>query len=367
MFNANQKDLSNLLSRMSYALENKDDLEAYTHLAIRIANGAVRFTASNRMMVAEATLPAEVDPKLTLSIGVPGLLACKLIKSLPEARVHFSMRGARLLIECKTTNAHLPVLPEDRFHDFFPDKTDYDSSKLEEEYKSLAALHLFMTPIRGVSHCIDEKTSNRAFAAVCIDPFFFVATDGRRLAVNKNISIMVPEGEQIRIPAWVVPRLSKVYPNERLEASYLLKNGRFHLRSDGIAVCFGLKSDVFPNYLSVLPSFKRIAELSREFAVDALKRIKILSPDSVSVVLSQGSLHFTASTAHGDIHERIRGMYDGTLNFKMNTTYLLDALLSSDDNMVELGVGYRGTATDATTVMIRLGGTLNAIKTMRID
>ena len=339
-FTINSDELRTSLFKVSYALENRDELEAYTHIALRFSSNLLRVNASNRMMVTEAKIAISggVD---NLLLGVPGSLLTKIAKVLPEnTMIKAKFDGKNLFFRGRGSYHKIPVMGHDEAVNMFPPRTDYNSNAFK--YIDASPIEL-MRAMKKVMHCIDSSnpTSNRA--ALHIDNYFFVGLDGSRIAMYPNrIAKTFPEGG-LRIPADQVNRLLKAFSTTTIHGGLLpFEEQKLHFFSGNIACGVGLKTGGFPNYWSVLrKNFSHKVTIDKNEFVHALKSVKTVhtkeSLEAVTISIDNNHLTVKSSSKIGDIEETIFNV-DHLVKyyFKVNCLYLFDAVSAIDGNVIEM-------------------------------
>ena len=334
-----RKLLHDALSKIAVALENKDEMEAYTHVALRGAGHRIRMTASNRHLDAEAQLEIEGNVG-TSQIGVSGALLKKLVASLNEDRIRFRLLKAHVSVEAGRSRMKLPVLSPARFAEVFPGHTDYRSDSVDHGQVNMQAL---LRALDKVTHCVNENHPRSEYVSVFISPSWFVTTDGHRMALWPN-GVFDPGGS-ILLHMPQVSRIRKVFAGlgewggVAMEGDY-----RIHLACGGIACATRLKAGTFPDFMSVIPKTAgRTLRAKTASLIERLRRVLLVSPKGMMVEIETvdaggTELRMHAESDLGDAVEHIDCLSDGGLAFRINGKFLLDALqrLEGEDAAIQL-------------------------------
>lgn len=334
------EDIRRALNKVSFALSDKDELEAYTYLAFRISHNVLRINASNRNMVTEAKVHIRSNEDGVV-LGVPGALITKIAKVLPkDLEASFKFDGINLLVKSARSFYKIPVLSHNQVNELFPPRTDYDANNIPTNMSDISSL---MSSFKKVIHCVDLQTANSQFLSVYIDKDYFVAVDGLRLAMYPNLFNLDTYASGILIPADQVFRILKTFNGVTgVGGICVYGDGKVHIRSTDLACGINLRTGKFPNYKSILRNrFSDEISVPKDNFLESLRRVLSVHKSSdlstLSVEIAESSLTISSSQDGSNIEDTILNV-DHLLDYKfcVNGKFILEAVMNIEGANVVL-------------------------------
>jgi DNA polymerase-3 subunit beta len=326
-FVVEREKLHAAIGKIAIALENKDELEAYTLLALTVVDKSLTLSAANQKMSAQACVPLEGANGPT-SFCVSGSLLKNIVSSIPEGHLSFSVPadGSTITLTARGSRFGLHQTSSDKFPPLAVDYRQVDF--YEVSYTEL------MTALRKVEFSSgDGPLSKDVFKGVYVDQTNFTATDGRRISIYPNHILRVPQ--PFIIPSASVERLLKLYRGMDEVGGFYGSTSGLHFMNKGVFASSRTLVGIFPNYRQVIPGGLHVeALIDREATLHAIKRMLIMADKkgdrSVDFLFQDGTLRVASSGAAGLGNEELDCQVEGRHAFTLNGTYVTEVLERMD-------------------------------------
>jgi DNA polymerase-3 subunit beta len=309
----------------------------------------MEFSASKAQLLKELMLTqGVVEKKTTANVKkegsgtVPAKRLFEIVRSLPEAEVHFKLlENHWVQVTCERSSFKLVGMAKDNFPMLPAIPTPL------ARIPANVYLAMIQKTIFAISSEESRYTLNGALFILKPDTVSMVATDGHRLAViERDLQVEGLKNElRVLIPKKAMAELLRLLTEGEGETPVELSKDESHL-----FFCVGSRvlisrmlTGQFPNYEAVLPKEnKRLVELEKDLAMAAIRRVALLADErsrAVRIQLDKGRLEiFSSSGEYGEAHETLDAAYqDDPLQIGFNYQYLLDFLgVISEEGKVRL-------------------------------
>jgi len=267
---------------------------------------------------------------------VPAKRLLEIVRSLPEAEVHFkALENHWVQVTCERSSFKLVGMARDNFP-MLP--------ALPPVLATLSA-NVLATAIQKTVFAISNEESrytlNGGLLLLKPGSVTMVATDGHRLAViERDLEVPGLKGElRLLIPRKAMGELTRLLSDGEPELPISMSRDESHLffsLGQRLLICRMLTGQ-FPNYEAVLPrENNRVLELEKEVIAAAVRRVALLADErsrAVRMHLEKGQLEISSSSGeYGEAREVLDTSYqDEAMQIGFNYQYLLDFLGAIED------------------------------------
>ena len=308
-------------------VEKKTTIPILSNLLIEAEEGILRISATDLDLGMCCHCPAKV--KSAGSGTIPAKRLLEIVRSLPEAEVHFkALENHWVQVTCERSSFKLVGMARDNF------------PMLPTVPPALATLpaNVFATAIQKTIFAISNEESrytlNGGLLLLKPGSVTMVATDGHRLAlVEREIEVPGLKNElKLLIPKKAMGELVRLLSEGEGELPVSISKDESHLffsLGQRILICRMLTGQ-FPNYEAVLPrENNRVVELDKETISAAVSRVALLADErsrAVRMHLEKGQLEISSSSGeYGEAREVLDASYqDEAMQIGFNYQYLLD-------------------------------------------
>lgn len=321
-FEANGKEMAEVLTCLSRSVSKKSTLPILSTVALRIEDGRLYATATNLDQCHRATLPTT---SLTGSEGAGACVALDLITTLlarcDGGGAHVVLDGDEITVSAAGRKAMVKTLPLAEFpqlHEATGEGVSVDAERLGRA-------------LEAVAFAASNDTTRYALCGVYLsDDGLAVATDGRRLARMRYGNQVCAPLVGVIVPIAAVPTLVEMLGRQsRVEVS--MGGGGIAFRAGDEEFFTKLLEGNYPNFRQVIPSFRQPVELrvSRDAMRHALEWVKVVQKDkesSVKLYAEGKEITLSVTTPDvGEVEERIEllATIKGKVHVAMQIRYLL--------------------------------------------
>jgi len=260
---------------------------------------------------------------------IPAKRLLEIVRSLPEAEVHFkALENHWVQVTCERSSFKLVGMARDNF------------PLLPSLPPALATLpaDVFATAIRKTVFAISSEESRYTLngALLLLKPggVTMVATDGHRLALlERDIEVAELKNElRLLIPKKAMGELERLLSEGEGELPVRISKDESHLffsLGQRVLICRMLTGQ-FPNYEAVLPrENNRVLEFDKDSISAAVRRVALLADErsrAVRMHLEKGQVEISSSSGeYGEAREVLDTSYqDEAMQIGFNYQYLLD-------------------------------------------
>jgi DNA polymerase-3 subunit beta len=270
---------------------------------------------------------------------VPARKLLDIVKALPDgSTIGFTVSEEKATLIAGKSRYTLSTLPAAEFPATDQVETVDEVSLPEKSLKTLIDKTAFAMANQDVRYYLNGMLFDFSNDALRV-----VATDGHRLAVCDYDGDVTLKGDrQLIVPRKGVLELGRMMGDSDDEV--VLALGRSHVRlvKAGTRFTSKLIDGRFPDYEAVIPvgADKQVLA-DRDLLTHALQRAAILSNEKYKGVRLEANGNMLKIIAHNPQHEEAVEEMEVELNFEslavgFNVTYLLDALMALETDMVSL-------------------------------
>jgi DNA polymerase-3 subunit beta len=308
-------------------VEKKTTIPILSNLLVEAEGEILTISATDLDLGVCCHCPAKVNTPGSGTIPAKRLL--EIIRSLPEAEVHFkALENHWVQVTCERSSFKLVGMARDNF------------PMLPALPPALATLpaNVFATAIQKTIFAISNEESrytlNGGLLLLKPGSVTMVATDGHRLAViERDIELAGLKNElRLLIPKKAMGELVRLLSEGEGELPVSISKDESHLffcLGQRVLICRMLTGQ-FPNYEAVLPrENNRVLELDKEAIAAAVRRVALLADErsrAVRMHLQKGQLEISSSSGeYGEAREVLDTSYqDEDIQIGFNYQYLLD-------------------------------------------
>lgn len=319
-FTVGKKSLLAELTLLQGIIERKSTIPILSNILIEAGDG-ITLTATDLDISMQAAISGDgITPG---GVAVPARKLFDIVRSLPEAEIHFEHVGDKVKISCGGS----------RFHIVSHAKEHYPSipavSGTGVQIKADILHEMISRTIYAITQEESRYALNGALLLIQGQHMKLVTTDGHRLAMS-GCEVEASEDVKVIIPRKALTELLKLTDEGTVEFSkdenhLFFKVGARNLTSRALA-------GQFPNYEMVIPkSNDKSITLKVDTISRSVSRAALMADDrshGIKMEFEDGSIVMTSQTPDlGECHETVPIDYNGgAVSVKLNASYVLDFL-----------------------------------------
>lgn len=337
-FSINQGELSNALSIVLKGISNRSTLPVLSGILLTAEGDRLVLQTTDLELSIKYSCAALIEePGSTV---VPGKLFADIVRSFPDAAVHFSGDDDQAHITCDTASFSLKVLSAQDFP-AFPEVTP--DQRIEVPFA------LFSSMVRRVARVVSKDESRAILTGVLITreegKLRMVATDSFRLAITETeLPDCGPEDFQAVIAGSFLSEIATLPKTESPVSIALAENQIVVTCDDTVFINRRIEGN-FPNYKQLLPdSYTTRATIEVDKLAASVRRASLLGSNASPVrfdlnAASQTTQLTAASQDVGSAQEILACTIEGEdVEIAFNYAYVLDGLGSIATDEVYLEV-----------------------------
>lgn len=329
-------DLSKGIQTVQNVISTKTTLPILSHILLETKDKQLRLVSTDLETGIECLVPARIlEPG---GISVPARKIGEIVRDLPEAEVHLSVKEGMITIDCQKGVFKISGLEKDDFPEL---------PRLEEKKSFTLRQNILKKMLRKTSFTVSHDETRRAitgtFFAIKENKLKLVATDGRRLAYIER-KAEIPQGleGEVIVPVKASNEISRLLEEAEKEIKIILGENQIAFHLDNTKLISRLIEGHFPEYQKVIP--KKPVEkvvLNREPLLLALKRVSVLTSEkssSVRLDISKNKILLTTTAPEiGNAREELDLDYEGKeISVAFNPLYMLDFLKNEEEEKIYL-------------------------------
>jgi DNA polymerase-3 subunit beta len=326
-FSIEKSQLLKELALTQGVVEKKTTIPILSNLLVEAEEQILRISATDLDLGVCCHCQAKV--KSPGSGTIPAKRLLEIVRSLPEAEVHFkALENHWVQVTCERSSFKLVGMARDNFPMLLT---------LPPALATLPA-NVFAAVIQKTVFAISSEESrytlNGGLLLLKPGSVTMVATDGHRLAlIERDIEVLGLKNElRLLIPKKAMGELVRLLSEGEGELPVSISKDESHLffsLGQRVLICRMLTGQ-FPNYEAVLPrENNRVIELDKETISAAVRRVALLADErsrAVRIHLEKGQLEISSSSGeYGEAREVLDTSYqDEPMQIGFNYQYLLD-------------------------------------------
>jgi DNA polymerase-3 subunit beta len=335
---ATQDKVLSVLQAVSGIVERRSTLPILANVMLRKTGASLQLTTSDLEIQIRTTADLGGDiGDFATTIGARKLI--DILRTMPaDQTVSLETNASKLLLKGGKSRFTLQTLPPEdfplvqesaHFGPVFsvPQKTLKD---LLGQVSFAMAVHDIRYYLNGILFVAEGRQLS------------LVATDGHRLAfASATLDVEVPRQEVI-LPRKTVIEMQRLLSNADGMIEMQFANNQAKFSFEGMEFVTKLVEGKFPDYNRVIPkNHRNSVVLGRAALLASLQRTAILTSDKfkgVRLNLDPGSLRVASNNAEQEeAMDELDIDYGGdSIEIGFNVTYLIDALVNMDQDMVQL-------------------------------
>ena len=318
------------------AVAQKNTLPILANILLETEPTTIKITATDLNIGITHTQEAGVFEQGSTTIPAKRFL--DIIKEFPNEDIQIATKkNNTLLITTKNTIFKILTTPKEEFPNI---PTNQNTQTLTIQQNTLKQMLTY------TAFAMSKEETRYVLNGVCMEiqlkHIQIIATDGRRLAIiKKPHKSEVREGQAIIIPAKTVQELFKALKEDgSVQIKFTTNQVVFQI--DNTTIISRLIEGEFPNYQQAIPcKTETPLTINKEQLIPAIKRASLLTTvesQAIKLHLTKNKLIISKTTPEvGETTEELEVVYAGAeLQIGFNPTYLLDALKSIEEEMVEI-------------------------------
>lgn len=337
-FSINQGELANALGIVSKGISNRSTLPVLSGILLTAEGDKLVLQTTDLELSIRFSCAALVEePGSTV---VPGKLFSDIVRSFPDAAVHFEGADDQAHITCDNSSFSLKVLNAMDFPAF---------PEVATEQRIEVPFVLFSSMVKRVARVVSRDESRAILTGVLITreegKLRMVATDSFRLAITET---ELPASEADDFEAVIAGAfLSEIatLPKTESPVSIALAENQIVVTCDDTVFINRRIEGNFPNYKQLLPdSCTTRATFAVENLIAAVKRVSLLGSATSAIRLSLNSATQTMQVSSiqqdvGSAQETINGTIEGEdIEIGFNYHYVTDGLTAVRGDQVTMEV-----------------------------
>ena len=336
-FSIQRDQLLAALQKISSVVEKKHTMEILGNILFEAKNERLTLSGTDLEVGIQINLDAQVDQTGKLTLSTKHIL--EITKELPNQVMHFNLKPNHWVeITCSKARFNLvsisaegyPTLP------LFEEKnyTYANSDRLNEMISKTEF---------AVSTDATRYHLNGVYLEVLPNSLIrMTATDGHRLSyIDDEVFTKPVELKRgVVIPSKGLTELHKMLQGTK-NVGIAFEKGYLYAKTENAYLFIRLIEADYPDYRQVIPqNLDKIAKLSREDLLGALKRVSLLAHEKskgVKLNIQDGLLTVASSNPDmGEARDEINLDYRGeTFEIGFNAKYILDCLEVMKDEHIE--------------------------------
>jgi len=336
-FNISREVLLQPLSQVVGVVERRQTLPVLANFLLSARDDSLTVTGTDMEVELISSVPADISQDGEITVPARKLL--DIVKALPDgSKIKFSVGDDKATLSAGRSRFTLSTLPASEFP--ATDQVDtLDNVKVAEAtLKRMIDKTSFAMANQDVRYYLNGLLfdfSDQQLRAI--------ATDGHRLAIcDLESAVVVSSDRQLIVPRKGVLELSRMLTGDEDEVTLAIGRNHIRLVKGNTTFTSKLIDGRFPDYRAVVPvgADKQMLVDKLTF-ISALQRASILSNEKYKGVRLESAGSTIKIIAHNPLHEEAVEEIEAELNFDrlavgFNVTYLLDALVAIDTDVVSL-------------------------------
>ena len=340
-FQVDRDAMADAVSWASRTLPSKSTQPLLTGLHLVAEKSNLILSGSDADVSGQAHVQADVEQPGT--VLVPGRLLADITKSLPSAKIQFSLNGNRVDITCGRSSFTIPTMPV----------AEYPPLPVMPEATGTISGEEFATAIAQVATAASRDETLPAFTGIKIDVegsvITMAATDRYRLAVREiNWSpVSTSISTHTLIPARFLHESSKsLATSESISLAFAASNeGLFGIAGSGRQTTSRILAADFPPYRTLLPSESTsIAQVKASELIESVKRVALVLDREapIKITFKKNEAIVFGGGGSGELaaaQEVIEATNSGEeISIAFNHQFLLDGLHAIDASIATIAM-----------------------------
>lgn len=342
------ENLQRKLGLVSHATSIRSQLPILSNFLIKTKDGKLYISATDLEIGIEAQVQAKIEEGG--SVTVPAKTFLELLGNIPPGKISLTTIKEGLELKGEKIRTLFQTIPSEEFPKIYEEKGEEIMTIKKEDINNNFGRVVFAA---------GQDQSRTALSGVLVESslgeeglrFLFVATDGYRLSLKRNIVKdekikKLKENISMLIPARVIRELVSVSKDGEDVGIYVSKGkNQIMFCQEEIMLVGRLIEAEFPDYKKIIPQdFSTKAAFNREEMLRAVRACYVFSKETAGIVKTsvlKGKIVVSANTPSvGENTIEVEAKTEGEENeIAFNARYLLDIL----SNVEEEGIVFEMT------------------------
>lgn len=334
-FSISQSELHTTLNIVSKGAATRSSLPILSGILIKAEENTLTLETTNMDQSIRCLCPALIEEEG--QTVVPAKLFSEIVKSLPDAAVHFNYSEDTATILCDTSSFSLKTL----------NPADFPSFPTVEQLSTIQLpFQIFSNMVRRVVRVVSRDDSRPILSGVYIDinneKLRMVATDSYRLALEES-EIETPQEEFSAVISGAFLNDLANLPAEHELIDFALSETQIIVQYNNYTFINRRIEGNYPNYNQLLPeSFTTKVSFNTKQLLNATKRVSLVTnntaPIRLDINLASNTTQLSSTTQDlGAAQETISSNVEGEdVQIAFNAHYLIDGLNSFSEDEITL-------------------------------
>lgn len=342
------ENLQSKLGLVSHATSTRSQLPILSNFLIKAKDGKLYISATDLEIGIEVQIRAKVEKEGSVTVSAKTFL--ELLNNIPSGKISLTTTKEGLELRGEKIRTLFQTIPSEEFPKIYEEKGEEVMVIKREDIVKCFGRVVFAagqdqarTALSGV--LVESNVGEEGLG------FLFVATDGYRLSLKRNIAKEEKlkknkEGISILVPARVIRELISISKDGEDVGVYVSKEkNQIMFCQEEITLVGRLIEAEFPDYKKIIPQdFSTKAAFNREEMLRAVRACYVFSKETAGIVkvsVLKNKIVVSANTPSvGENTIEVEAKTQGEENeIAFNARYLLDIL----SNVEEEGITFEMT------------------------
>lgn len=324
-------NLQKKLSFLNHAVSQRGQLPILSNILIQAKKGKLTISATDLEIGISSSINVSVEREGETT--VPAKNFFDLLTNIGNQKITLTLEGETLKLSGEKIKATFQTTPPDDFPTLYEEKGEELINIKKSQIEDFITRVVFAAAL---------DSSRPALSGVLLDKekneVLFVATDGYRLSLQKNVFKTKEELEKpIAIPSRVIREILLISEDSDDLRAFVSKKNNQILFTLGETILVGrLIEGEYPEYQKIIPTdFNTKTEVNREELLNAIKICSVFARETANIIkltIEKDKIIVSAnSPAVGEDAVEVPAKTIGEENeIAFNAKYVLDLLTSLD-------------------------------------
>lgn len=345
IFSILKENLSPALVKAQSVLERKSTRPILENILLEAFEGNLCISSTDLRVSIRQNVNCSIEKPG--SVAIPGRKFNEIVREMPTGNIHFELKdNGWVVVSSGKSVFHIPGVVADEYP-ALPFSPEQFLSVEASVFRTMLDKTLFATST-------DESRPHLCgvYVKTVIDEdanqiMRMVATDGHRLSLSEQVvkGEVIPFETGLILPKKGLSELRSLIDSCESTFELASGSGMVFVRFSNTLLMITLIEGKFPNYQQVIPQeMDKKLFINKDFLVDALRRVSLLSDQETHTVVMDASKVETvlssANSQFGDAREELESEFDGEpFKVAFNSVYLLEAVRTLVGKRVSFSIG----------------------------
>jgi DNA polymerase-3 subunit beta len=328
-------NLSGKISFLNHAVSSRGQLPILSNFLLIAKSGKLTISSTDLEIGISSSIPVNIEKEGKITI--PAKNFSDLLSNLGNQKITLSLEGETLTLKGEKVKASFQTMPAEDFPKLYEEKGEELATVKKKNIEELLLRVVFAAAI---------DSARPALSGILLDKnkddVIFVATDGVRLSLQKNVFKTVKDLQKtLIIPARLVRELIAIRDEDDTVKVYVSEKNNQVIFSQGDTTLVGrlIEAD-YPEYSKIIPAdFETKFELNREELLNAVKICSVFARETANIIkfsVGKGKVTVSAnSPSVGEDSAEVEAKVTGEENeIAFNAKFLLDILSAVNKEII---------------------------------